>query len=196
MEKKKGRFSKISEITEDLRKEKLGHMSTEITKTEEKVEQPQVVQQTPIEVVKEQTHTVAPEIKITEEPEDNSRAIQANQNISEEKTDFGEKKEAENESVQVVNPSKPLEESKKIEKKEESAKQNRKERERKETVVDLTDTIRITPFHNQVLQILYKRNKHLYKRREDLLEEIINKALESDPVAQKVMKFIKEMGEN
>lgn len=196
MEKKKGRFSKISEITEDLRKEKLGHMSTEITKTEEKVEQPQVAQQTPIEVVKEQTPTVAPEIKITEEPEDNSRAIQANQNISEEKTDFGEKKEAENESIQVVTPSKPLEESKKIEKKEESAKQNRKEKERKETVVDLTDTIRITPFHNQVLQILYKRNKHLYKRREDLLEEIINKALESDPVAQKVMKFIKEMGEN
>lgn len=193
---KKGRFSAISRITEDLRKEKLGHMSTEITKSEEKGDL-SASQQTSVEVlnapplpaetVKIEKPTVE-EIPKEKEPK------------KEEKIDLGEKNESTKSDIESKSPiivDVVQKEEKKIEKEERIPENTEGKRARKknEESVELTDTIRITPFHNQVLQILYKRNKHRYKRREDLLEELLNRAFESDPIAKKVMLFIKEMEE-
>lgn len=178
-------------------------MSTEITKTEEKVEQPQVVQQTPVEEEKApETTTKAvvvdemPKVVIPEQTEQIAPKIEDIK--KEEKTDLGEKNES-SKIVEDKQASIPLEIIKDVKKVDDDSKpleiSGKRGRKKSEETVELTDTIRITPFHNQVLHILYKRNKHLYKRREDLLEELLNKALENDPVAQKVMIFIKTLEE-
>ena len=138
------KFADISKMTEDLRKEKLGHMSTEIEGKGDP----------PTELPKKEEEDKAKIKPISQEQEPKERS----------KTPV--------EKEQIKKPEK-----------------NEKEVRPKEEEI-YSDTIRISPLWNQVLQILYKTEKNKYKCREDLLQDILERTLMDDPRAKRVIDFV------
>jgi hypothetical protein len=145
---KKGKFSNIAEMTEGMRKERMGHMSTEVKEVPSNVKREDQGKDEGDEIQKEENPIVGSEAK---------REISSTP-LPEEKKE-----------------NKPVSET--------------------GSKGEYTDKIRITPIWNQVLTIMYKNNKKKYSCREDLLYELLEKAVKNDEKIQEVKKFVSKLYE-
>ncbi len=163
--KTKRSFANISKQTEELRKERLGHITTEKT-SEISNEQPKPTENEKIidevkEIVKEQMANKTEEaIPVKQEP------VKAQEST---------------EVVRVQRVEKPKE---RVEK--------RKEKSAEEEKV-FVDSIKIQAFWNQVIQIIHKQNKGKYNNRETVLDIIIERGIKGLDNSEEIMEFVEKM---